>query len=73
MKADQKFVSRDIVIILILFSLTTILGCKGDSWDFDLFGGDPTNQDGEDSGGRDDGNGDGNNGNDGDGISAMYL
>jgi hypothetical protein len=77
MKADQKSVSRNIVIILILFSLTTIFGCKWGSWSFDLFGGDPINEDGTILGGDDDGddnNGDGDNGNgnDGDGISVEF-
>ncbi len=78
MKADQKSVSRNIVIILILFSLTTIFGCKWGSWSFDLFGGDPINGDDDDSGDNGDG-GDGNgdrtgdgNGNDGDGISVNF-
>jgi hypothetical protein len=41
MKADQKSVLRNIVIILIFFSLTTIFGCKWGSWSFDLFASTP--------------------------------
>ena len=69
MKADQKSVSRGIVIIFIFISLTAIFGCKGDNWGFDLFGGDPINEDSDDSDGGDDNNGDGNNGN---GICANF-
>jgi Tol biopolymer transport system component len=64
MKSDKKSVSRNIIIILILLSLTTIFGCKWGSWSFDLFGGDPINEDSDDSD-----NGDGNNGN---GISVDF-
>ena len=59
MMTDQKSVSRNIVIILIFFSLTTIFGCKWGSWSFDLFGGDPINEDGDDSDDGDNNNGDG--------------
>jgi len=52
-----------IAIILIVISLTAISGCKWGS--FDLFGGDPINQDGDDS--------DGGDGNDGNGISFEFL
>ena len=41
--------------ILILFILTTIFGCKWGSWSFDLFGGDPINEDSDDSGDNGDG------------------
>ena len=37
--------SSKLIIILILFSLTTIFGCNGDDWSFDLFGGDSANGD----------------------------
>jgi Tol biopolymer transport system component len=69
MQSDQKSVSRNIIIILILLSLTTIFGCKWGSWSFDLFGGDPINEDSDDSDNGDDNNGDGNNGN---GISVDF-
>jgi len=59
MTKSSDIFSATVVLILILFSLTTIFGCKGDSWGFDLFGGDPTNQDGDDSGGGDHNNGGG--------------
>ena len=52
---NSDIISIKIVIILILFSLTTIFGCDGDDWGFDLFGGDTVN--------GDDDNGNGNNGN----------
>jgi len=69
LKADQKSVSLNIVIILILFSLTTIFGCKWGSWSFDLFGGDPINGDDGDSGD----NGDGGDGGDGNGIALFVV
>ena len=53
MLADQKFLSRTIVIILIFFSLNITFGCEWGSWSFDLFGGDPINEDGDDSDGGD--------------------
>ncbi len=34
-------ISTRIIIILFLFSLTTIYGCDGDDWGFDLFGTTP--------------------------------
>ena len=49
MKTDQKSIPRNIVIVLIIISLTTIFGCKWGSWSFDLFGGDPINGDDGDS------------------------
>ena len=48
-------ISSKLIIILILFSLTTILGCDGDDWSFDLFGGDSVNDD--DNNGNNNGNG----------------
>ncbi len=49
-----------IAILLIVFSLTTISGCKWGSWSFDLFGGDPVNEDDDNSNGGDNNNGDDN-------------
>jgi Tol biopolymer transport system component len=49
MKTDQKSILRNIVMVLIIISLTTIFGCKWGSWSFDLFGGDPINGDDGDS------------------------
>ena len=74
MTKSADLISAKIVIILIVFSLATIFGCKGDNWGFDLFGGDPINEDGDDSGGGDDNNGDDgdDNGNNGNGISAEF-
>ena len=47
-------ISYQLIIIIILFSLTTIFGC-GDNWSFDLFGGDSVNgDDGNDNNGDDD-------------------
>ena len=46
-----------LILILILFNLTAIIGCNGDDWSFDLFGGDSVNGD----------NGNGNSGNSGNG------
>ena len=37
--------SSTLIIILILFSLTTLIGCNGDDWSFNLFGGDSVNGD----------------------------
>ena len=48
--------SSKFVIILILLSLTTIIGCDGDDWSFDLFGGDSVN--GDDNNNNSNGNGD---------------
>ena len=45
MTKRSKINSSILIIILILFSLTTIIGCDGDDWGFDLFGGDPVNGD----------------------------
>ena len=67
MKSDQKSKPRDIVILLILISLSVIFGCNSDNWGFDLFGGDPTNEE------DDSDNGDGGNGsNGGNGISVDF-
>lgn len=49
--------SSNLILILILFNLTAIIGCNGDDWSFDLFGGDSVNGD----------NGNGNSGNSGNG------
>jgi hypothetical protein len=62
----SKINSSILIIILILFSLTTIIGCDGDDWGFDLFGGDPVNGD------DDNGNGNNGNGNNGDGDSVEF-
>lgn len=49
--------SSKFVIILILLSLTTIIGCDGDDWSFDLFGGDSVNGD-DNNNNNSNGNGD---------------
>ena len=45
MTKHSDIISSKLIIILILFSLTTIFGCDGDDWGFDLFGGDSVNED----------------------------
>ncbi len=60
MTKNSDIIFSKIVFILIFISLTTIFGCDGDNWDFDLFGGDTTNGNGGDGNGN---NGIGNNGN----------
>ena len=54
MTKHSDIISSKLFIILILFSLTTIFGCDGDDWSFDLFGGDSANDDN----GNNNGNGD---------------
>jgi hypothetical protein len=45
MTTHSDIISSKLIIILILFSLTTIFGCDGDDWSFNLFGGDSVNGD----------------------------
>ena len=64
MTKHSEIIFSKVIIILILFSLTTFFGCDGDDWSFDLFGGDSANGDDDNNNNNNNNNNNGNGGDD---------